>query len=205
VPGAKLLVILRDPVERAWSHYWHNVRRGRELLSFDEALKAEPERLSSADPQVRSHFSYVTRGHYIERLRRYEEVFGRSALSVVFLEDVKHSRSRVIDEVCHHVGVDVTPQMLEKHAPQRNKADYPRWPRVSALTRGLMKKIEGNPVIEVPARKLAAMTRPLRTYSGESGMEPATRARLADSYAESDLALQEWLGKKVPWIRETNS
>lgn len=199
VPGAKLLVILRDPVERAWSHYWHNVRRGRELLSFEEALKAEPERLTSEDPQICSHFSYVTRGHYIKQLQRFEAIFGRDALCVVFLEDVKISRRQVIEEVCRHVGVDVTPRMLEEGAPQRNKAEYPRWPRISAFTQSVMKRVKGKSIIEVPARRIAAMTRSLRTYSGASSMEADVRARLAKSYVQSNLDLQEWLGRPVPW------
>ena len=45
IPEARLIAILRDPVMRAWSHYWHNVRRGREPLSFQRALAAEPERI----------------------------------------------------------------------------------------------------------------------------------------------------------------
>ena len=72
IPDARLVVILRDPVDRAYSHYQLSVRRGREKLSFEEALDAEPERLAGAEerlladpaadvPSHRVH-SYVARG-----------------------------------------------------------------------------------------------------------------------------------------------
>ena len=46
LPSAKLIVFLRNPVDRAWSHYWHQHSRGHEPLSFDEAVLREPERLA---------------------------------------------------------------------------------------------------------------------------------------------------------------
>ena len=46
VPGVRILLLLRDPAERAYSHYWHNVAVGKESLGFEEALAAEPERIA---------------------------------------------------------------------------------------------------------------------------------------------------------------
>ncbi|WP_424315767.1 sulfotransferase family protein [Haloferula sp.] len=204
IPNAKLVVILRDPVERAWSHYWHNIRRGRESLSFREAMEAERERMDSKDADIRAHFSYATRGHYIESLRRYEEVFGKDAIHVVFLEDVKVSRKKMIEGVCGHLALEVVPEMLEERAPQRNKAEYPRWPGLSAVARGAMKRVSGNRLLEVPARKIAELTRPLRTYSGKSEMDQDIRKQLVNSYASSNKALSEWMGREVPWARSKN-
>ena len=61
VPEAKLIVLVRNPVDRAFSHYQHEVALGREPLSFEEALEAEDERLRGeeehmlADPRYFSH------------------------------------------------------------------------------------------------------------------------------------------------------
>ena len=54
VPSAQLIVLLRDPVERAWSHYRHEVKAGREPLEFEAALAAEPTRLAGADAALRA-------------------------------------------------------------------------------------------------------------------------------------------------------
>ena len=75
-PGLKLIVLLRNPVDRAYSHYNHQVRRGNEPLStFEEALEAEEERLRPAKERMRGEerlsvnflrFSYVSRGLYAD-------------------------------------------------------------------------------------------------------------------------------------------
>ncbi|HFC04224.1 MAG TPA: hypothetical protein ENJ55_00845, partial [Rhizobiales bacterium] len=49
VPDAKLIVILRHPIDRAWSHYWNEVAKGRETLGFEEAIAAEAGRLEGSD------------------------------------------------------------------------------------------------------------------------------------------------------------
>jgi len=87
VPEAKIIVLLRNPVDRAFSHHGQAVRLGFESLSFEEAIDAEPSRLGSdlegleKDPDFFSrsfhHFSYVTRGRYAEQLRRWFEWFPR--------------------------------------------------------------------------------------------------------------------------------
>lgn len=78
---AKLIVLLRNPIDRAYSHYQHEVRRGDETLSFEEAIALEPARLRGeedrmlADPHYRSfahqHHSYLARGHYAVQLKRW--------------------------------------------------------------------------------------------------------------------------------------
>ena len=203
MPGARLLVILRDPKERAWSHYWHNIRRGRETLGFDEAMKAEAGRMESPDVAVRSHFSYVTRGHYVRRLEHFAQVFGRDSLRVIFLEELIAEPERCMREVCAHLGIDAVPEVLTRMPPQRNKADYPRWPALSALTRRMMKAVRTNSLLAGPAAAFAKATRPLRTYSGQTRMDPETRARLAELYRGSDVELGAWLGREVPWAAKS--
>ena len=80
LPEVRLVAVLRDPVDRAWSHYWLNRRRGFEPLSFEAALAAEEERIRTPDPDApdaagpsdRSRYSYRARGVYVDQLRRFE-------------------------------------------------------------------------------------------------------------------------------------
>jgi hypothetical protein len=93
LPQAKLIALLRNPVERAFSHYHHEFRGGWETLSFAEAIEREPERLAGeeerlrADPRYSSYshrtYSYLRRGRYIEQLRRWMEHFPRANLLVI--------------------------------------------------------------------------------------------------------------------------
>lgn len=80
LPDVKLIAALRDPVDRAYSHYHYNLRRGFETLPLEAALDAEPGRLAgeadkiAADPNYQSvahrHHSYLARGRYAEQLER---------------------------------------------------------------------------------------------------------------------------------------
>ena len=93
LPGVKVLVLLRDPVERAYSAHAHELARGFETEDFRTALDLEEERLDGeverllADPGYRSHshqhHAYLQRGRYAEHLERLEGVFGRDRMHVV--------------------------------------------------------------------------------------------------------------------------
>jgi hypothetical protein len=79
-PGIRVIVMLRDPTQRAWSHFQYETKRGFEPLAIHDALDAEPERLAgeeerlAADPEYVSfahrHWSYLARGHYEQQLDR---------------------------------------------------------------------------------------------------------------------------------------
>ncbi|HEY3011453.1 MAG TPA: sulfotransferase [Gemmatimonadales bacterium] len=93
LPQVKLIAVLRNPVDRALSHYQLEVRGGRESLSFAEAIELESERLAGEeerlrkDPQYYSfnhhRYSYTRRGLYLEQLRRWVQYFARSQLLVL--------------------------------------------------------------------------------------------------------------------------
>ena len=88
LPKAKLIVMLRDPVERALSQVFHARRHGFESLEVADALAAEPQRLASGDPFSAQKHSYVARSRYLEQLDRYESLFPRRQLLVLKSEDL---------------------------------------------------------------------------------------------------------------------
>lgn len=200
LPDVRLIAILRDPVVRAWSHYWHNVRRGREPLGFEQALDAEPQRLA-ADAVGRLHFSYASRGRYVESLEGYAALFGRERLCVVLLEDLTSRAESVMRQVFAHLGLD-PPAELSLAPSQSNRASYPRWPWLDRGIRRLRRGVlDRHPRLAAPLLALGRRTRAWRTYSGAPQMRPATRARLLEGYAESDAELARWLGREPPWRR----
>jgi hypothetical protein len=96
VPSTRLVAVLRDPVDRAYSHYWHHRRDGKETLSFEEAIDREEERIgedlrrAEADEWHTSMalqtYSYLARGRYAEQLERWLRHFPRERLLVLFSE-----------------------------------------------------------------------------------------------------------------------
>lgn len=98
LPQARYVVLLRNPVRRAYSHYWHERDKGREPLGFEEAVAAEQTRLGdveqrlAAGTMVRSeahqHYSYLARGRYVEQLERWFAVVPREQFLVLRFEDM---------------------------------------------------------------------------------------------------------------------
>jgi hypothetical protein len=97
LPQVKIIALLRNPVDRAYSHYRHSVRSGKEDLTFEEALAAEDERLSGVmsrmaedeyytDPRFNYH-TYRSRGLYLNQLKIWFDLFGRDQLLILKSED----------------------------------------------------------------------------------------------------------------------
>jgi hypothetical protein len=114
LPGARLIAILRDPVERAYSHYQHEVALGREPLSFEDALAAEDERLRGEVERMRADASYFSeawwshtyraRGLYAEQLERWYDVFPREQLLVLFSEELGGETATTYRRVLDFLG-----------------------------------------------------------------------------------------------------
>jgi hypothetical protein len=111
----RLIVLLRDPIDRAYSQYHHERANGNETLGFEEALDREPERLAgeaehlAADPTYTSfahqHHSYVGRGIYIDQLERLSNVFAADRISIVLSERLFTDPAAVEAEVLAFLGV----------------------------------------------------------------------------------------------------
>lgn len=115
LPGVRLLVLVRDPVERAYSAHAHELARGFESESFERALELEPERLDGevdrmiADQSYLSHGhqhqAYVARGQYAEQLDRLERLFGTGRIHVVDSGDFFAKPEPVYDSVLEFLGL----------------------------------------------------------------------------------------------------
>ena len=111
LPEVKLIVILRNTVDRAYSHYYHEVERGREreTVSFEDAIRMEEERLCGefdklmADEKYTSwhynHNSYLLRGIYVDQLKRVYSYFDKSQILILKSEDFFKDSQSTIDKV----------------------------------------------------------------------------------------------------------
>lgn len=112
VPNAKLIAILRNPVDRAISHYFHVVRNKRERLPMMEAFQSEDKRLQPAlqDKDYRNpafiRFSYKRRGLYREQLERYWQRFSKEQLLILNSEAFFENPEQVLRKVFRFLGID---------------------------------------------------------------------------------------------------
>ena len=125
LPGVKVIVLVRDPVERAYSAHTHESARGYETEPFARALDLETERLAGeearllADPGYASHAhrhqAYVARGRYVDQLERMVAQLGRERVLVVDAEDFFIEPEPVWDEVAAFVGLTGPRPIFERH------------------------------------------------------------------------------------------
>ena len=138
-PEVKLIVLLRDPVARAYSQYQHSVARGHEPLTFEDALDAEPHRLAGeeekllADPMYTSfshrHHSYCSRGVYVDQLVRWMERFAPERFLIISSEDLFADPRTELGRVFDHL--ELQPYELDSY-PRLNVSAH--GPRVSDQT-----------------------------------------------------------------------
>jgi hypothetical protein len=105
LPSAKLIAMLRDPIERAYSHYWMNRARGVEPRSFDSAIEDELSGKLTAVSEGHV-YDYIGRGRYLEHLLKLCEFYERSQLLVLLLDDMRADPSGTYESVCSFLGVD---------------------------------------------------------------------------------------------------
>lgn len=124
IPGVSWVFILRDPVQRAYSHYWHQVKRGVESLTFEESIRQECERIRTDDSSWRA-FSYAARGFYAGQLSRFIAAFGWECIYVMFLEEWAEEPWRELERLQSFLGLTQYPvyKLTER---ERNEARRPR-------------------------------------------------------------------------------
>jgi len=106
LPDVKIVVLLRDPVKRAYSQYWMYREKGLEpAATFDEGLRLERQRLKgSLTSQVR--YSYMDRGRYIDQIEAFESAIGRDRIHVLLLEDLTGDTESALRPLLGFLGVD---------------------------------------------------------------------------------------------------
>jgi hypothetical protein len=125
VPDVRLILLVREPAERAYSHYQHEVALGREPLSFEDALEAESERLRGEVERLRGDsrafsrpwwdHTYVERGLYADQLENWLEFFPREQFLVLTTDELGTSPDETYASVLEFIG-----------APPHRLASYPR-------------------------------------------------------------------------------
>ena len=150
LPDVRLIAVLRHPVERALSHYFHEVRKGRETLPVMEALEREEDRLAlllekqDYSHPVFTHFSYKSRGHYAQQIRRYHEYFPPENLLVLgseaFFGDPHAALARIFD----FVGVDpvTVPNLVPRNVgSNRTRVEAPVYDYLESYFRPLNREL----------------------------------------------------------------
>jgi Sulfotransferase domain len=107
IPEVKLIAVLRNPVDRAYSHYWHNRSRGKENLDFRSAIDAETIRLAVSEEQA-TIYSYIDRGRYATQLERVLKYFEPASLKICIFDDLSSDPREVVGDLGAFIGLNDT-------------------------------------------------------------------------------------------------
>lgn len=113
-PEAKIIIILRNPVQRAYSLYHWMIREGYEWITpFEKALITEEERLNNQqfkyyNPQYYYNYLYFSSGCYAAQIERYLNLFPRQQIYITLFEDIKHNPITTTQAIYDFLGVDTS-------------------------------------------------------------------------------------------------
>jgi hypothetical protein len=193
IPEAKIIITLRNPIDRAFSHYQMDLKVGRVVRSFADELQDD---LRNPDKGWCRSRMYLEHGLYFESVKRFLELFGAERVRIYFSQDLHHHRARVLGNLYDFLEVD--PGLSPAADAIFNGAKVPRYPRINywmyqlglkrrssfALIRRIRRRIA--PMLYAPAPKLAA----------------SDRAMLAGFFKDDILKLQDLVGRDLSaWLR----
>jgi hypothetical protein len=116
LPGVRVVALLRDPVDRAYSAHRHELRRGYETLEFDEALAHEEDRLRGEEQRLlddplaysfeHQHHAYLARSRYVDQVRRLLDTFGADRVLVMDAEALFADPRGEFGRLCRWLDID---------------------------------------------------------------------------------------------------
>lgn len=185
-PDVKLIFILRNPVDRAYSHYWHVIKMGHEYLSFEKAIEKEEERLNTGDVNSKRYFSYKDRGKYVKQLRRFEEYFPKDQILILLQDDLKKHPNEVLKQVYSFLGVDENFSNYDL-SKEHNSGKQPHSLRLQQLSS------------KMPVKILRDLINKFNLRNGYTPLNYKMRDKLDDYFRPYNQELEQYLNRKLDW------
>ena len=215
-PNAKLIVVVRNPIDRAYSHWWYWCNHGRERDSFSVAIRKDYERICAGkvmqtEEERRQYYAamevsrrinsdgygiyrtYLDSGYYLEQMQRYLELFPRENMHVILFDDVIRNQQQTLSELLDFIGVPP-----ETVAVAANTHGEKKEPLTSSWIRALSNRQTTRrllPYVPQAARQMLRIVRE-KTASWPE-MDSDTRSWLREHYRPHVDALQKFVGRDL--------
>lgn len=215
-PEAKLIALLRDPVDRAYSHWWHRFTRRLETRSFEDAI-AHNEALLADGPRfvgeegarawarevnlettAARHPTYLDLGYYALQLERYRALFPHEQLRVLFFEDLSADPEACVRGLWQWLGVDPAPGLTDESAQNvaNDVLESPLWRPLARASRALSLQ-----TLLPRGLKTRLRERFQGTPAVRPALAPETRERLRAHFEPHNRALAALLERDLSaWI-----
>lgn len=196
IPDVKLIVVLRNPIDRAYSAYMHAVRDNREYLDFEAALQVEDERIND-NWEYLWHYQKI--GFYSEQIERYLSEFDKKQFKFFLFEDFKQDPQKLISSIYDFIGVEQTalPGKVERFNVSGKKRSIllDNFLKDTSLAKQIIRPFMPKDF----RRSLAKKARLLNLQKQD--LPQHIRKRLRDTYREDVLKLQKIIGRDLThWL-----
>lgn len=199
IPDVKLIVILRNPVDRAYSAFMHAIRDGRETVTdFAQALKEEELRINQNWEYL---WHYQQMGFYYAQLKRYFDLFERNQIKIYLYEDLKKDPANLVKDICQFLNVDET--LVVDSLPRRNVSGVPK----NQFLDYLLKKQNFKPIktffkLFLSSKVRESMMVNLKNQNlTKPQMSPMLRSQLIEIYRQDILKLQNLIEQDLSlWL-----
>lgn len=134
LPDVKLIVMLRDPVDRIWSHYWHWVRTYRAIYTLEDTIRFQ-------------HGNLLQRSYYEDQLRYCQKKISASQIHVIIFEEFAQNQEAVVQRVLRFLGLRqhkaINEAVSHKGVSHKNKGTYPKHFRLALLRNQVLRNLYG--------------------------------------------------------------
>lgn len=199
LPDVKMIAVLRNPIEQAFSHYLYARAQMIEPLDdFEAALKAEPQRLSDHWQPL---FQYSTFPRYAEQLARFYAEFPKEQLKIFLYEDYRTDPKAMLAQIYSFIGVD--PAFVPDVSHETNMGGQPRHAWLQNLV------MRPNPVASLAALVVPVGARRMirdmvsRRNLARDQLSPAAKAWLMNALKDDISQLQDMIGRDLSHWLET--
>jgi hypothetical protein len=200
IPEARLIAILRNPIERAYSHFLHMVRSGTEPLNdFAQALQEEVAGIH----KERTGQDYIGRGLYYDQLERYFGTFPREQIRVYLYEDLSDAPIRTVQDAFRFLEVDDS--FVPDVSLRRNVSGHPKYKTLDGLLRR-QSRIKHAAKIYLPARLRWRLSKAFDDLKTRNLVDPPplrseVRRQLILVFREDILKVQELIHRDLSgWL-----
>lgn len=138
-PAMRIILLFRDPIERAWSHWKMEYAKRKEDRPFAWCIREGRERVAAGDPAAPGHhrvFSYVERGFYGAQTERLFTLFPREQCLLLRSEQLQQEPQAQMEKICRFLGVEPPGVVPHRTVHPARAIDYPS--RLEAADRALL-------------------------------------------------------------------
>ena len=195
IPDIKLIFIFRNPAERAFSHYWHNIKKLKDNVSFEQAISEDMEN-QRENALVRGSLQYFDLGRYYSYLQKWYEKFSEKSIFVIIFEEMIANRQNVLRGLFHFLQVDNS--IIQNKDTKKNPGEYFRYNWMSSFYKESRFKEFIVKHIPVFSRKsLEGIRHKVALTRNKPIMNQETRNMLLSAYQNEIFKLEDLLGKDL--------